>query len=492
MLWPLTGWGAFPNWVLVVFTVLDMVIRLAALGIVPGNRRPTTAMAWLLAIFLIPLVGLPLFLMFGSYRLSGRRFRQQAEVNQEVWEATQELKEPRSEMEAPTWVHSAAELNRTLGALPMLDGNSVELLPGYTESIKAMTEAVRGAREYVNVEFYIMAKDEVTGELFEALQEAAARGVTVRLLFDHIGTLRVAGYRKFLRWLKGSGIEWRRMLPILPVHGQWRRIDLRNHRKILVVDGHVAFTGSQNLIEPGYLRPSSRRSGRGWVELMARLEGPIVTALNVVFATDWYSETDELLRQELFTPATVTESGPMTCQVVPSGPGFQAENNLRLFNTLIYSAVKRLSICSPYFVPDDSLLYAITTAAQRGVDVELFVSEQGDQFLVHHAQRSYYQALLQAGVRIHLYPKPMVLHAKFFTVDDKVAVLGSSNLDMRSFSLNLEVSLMMLGDDIVPKLLDIADSYREVSRELTLDEWVRRPRAERYVDNVCRLTATLQ
>jgi cardiolipin synthase len=355
-----------------------------------------------------------------------------------------------------------------------------------------MTEAVRGAREYVNVEFYIMANDEVTGELFEALREAAGRGVTVRLLFDHIGTLRVAGYRKFLRWLQPSGIQWHRMLPILPFRGQWRRVDLRNHRKILVVDGHVAFTGSQNLIEPGYLRPSSRRSGREWVELMARLEGPIVTALNAVFATDWYTETDELLRQELFTPATVPATGPMTCQVVPSGPGFQGENNLRLFNTLIYSAVERLSICSPYFVPDDSLLYAITTAAQRGVDVELFVSEQGDQFLVHHAQRSYYQALLQAGVRIYLYPKPMVLHAKFFTVDDEVAVLGSSNMDMRSFSLNLEVSLMMLGDGIVPKLLAVAETYRRVSRELSLEEWVQRPRAERYVDNVCRLTATLQ
>ncbi|WP_312856829.1 cardiolipin synthase [Arthrobacter mobilis] len=492
MLWPLAGWGAFPNWVLVLFGILDMVIRLAALGIVPGNRRPTTAMAWLLAIFLIPLVGLPLFLMFGSYKLSSRRLRQQAEINQKVLEATRELKEPRSAMEAPTWVHSAAELNRTLGSFPVLDGNTVQLFADYRASIAAMTEAVRQAREYVNVEFYIMAKDEVTDELFEALQEAARRGVTVRLLFDHIGTLRVAGYRKFLRWLKQSGIQWHRMLPIFPVRGQWRRVDLRNHRKILVVDGHVAFTGSQNLIEPGYLRASSRRTGRGWVELMARLEGPIVTALNVVFATDWYSETDELLAHELFTPSSVTESGPMTCQVVPSGPGFEAENNLRLFNTLIYSAVERLSVCSPYFVPDDSLLYAITTAAQRGVDVELFVSEQGDQFLVHHAQRSYYQALLQAGVRIYLYPKPMVLHAKFLTVDGYVGVLGSSNLDMRSFSLNLEVSLMMLGDDIVPRLLEIADSYRKVSRELTLDEWARRPRGERYIDNVCRLTATLQ
>ena len=136
---------------------------------------------------------------------------------------------------------------------------------------------------------------------------------------------------------------------------------------------------------------------------------------------------------------------------MPSGPGFITENNLRLFNTLIYSAQHRISICSPYFVPDDSLLYAVTTAAQRGVDVELFVSEKGDQFLVHHAQQSYYKALLEAGVRIYLYRAPFVLHAKHFTIDDEVAVLGSSNMDMRSFSLNLEVSVMLLGADIVQR-----------------------------------------
>jgi len=163
-----------------------------------------------------------------------------------------------------------------------------------------------------------------------------------------------------------------------------------------------------------------------------------------------------------------------------------------LFNTLIYSAQHRISICSPYFVPDDSLLYAITTAAQRGVDVELFVSEKGDQFLVHHAQRSYYEALLGAGVRIYLYRAPYVLHAKHFTIDDEVAVLGSSNMDMRSFSLNMEVSVMLLGAETVNLMRAVESTYREVSRELTLDDWMDRPPLAKYVDNVARLTATLQ
>ncbi len=182
---------------------------------------------------------------------------------------------------------------------------------------------------------------------------------------------------------------------------------------------------------------------------MARVEGPVVNALNVLFATDWYSETGVKLSEEIGTsPPT---AGEIEAQVIPSGPGFATENNLRAFTTLIYSAQRRLSITSPYFVPDESLLYAVTTAAQRGVEVELLVSEAGDQFMVFHAQRSYYEALLRAGVRIYLYPEPWILHSKFFSVDDDVAVLGSSNMDMRSFGLNYEVSLMLLGPEVVAR-----------------------------------------
>jgi cardiolipin synthase len=195
----------------------------------------------------------------------------------------------------------------------------------------------------------------------------------------------------------------------------------------------------------------------------------------------------------LAAPAPDTPDGiEVTGQVIASGPGFATENNLRAFTTLIYSARKRLSITSPYFVPDESLLYAITTTAQRGVDVELFVSAAGDQFMVYHAQRSYYEALLRAGVRIYLYPAPYVLHSKFFSVDDDVAVLGSSNMDMRSFALNYEVSLMLLGPEIVARIREVEDTYRSLSAELTLEEWLARGRKESYIDNVMRLTAALQ
>ncbi|WP_284977364.1 cardiolipin synthase [Arthrobacter sp. efr-133-TYG-104] len=480
------------TWLLTVWAIVEVGLRIVLLGVIPGNRRPTTAMAWLLTVFLVPSVGFILFLLFGNFRLSKRRRQQQEDVNRRVRAVTDGLAEAGSEYAGPEWVTSAGELNRRLGSLPMVDGNKVELIPGYEESIKAMTEAIKGAKNYVNAEFYIMSSDFLTNDLLTELEKAADRGVTVRLLFDHIGTLRIKGYRRLIRRLRASQVQWKRMLPLLPIHGQWRRPDLRNHRKIMVIDGEIAFTGSQNLIEPSYNNPKHRKVGRKWVELMSRLEGPIVSTLNVVFATDWLSETDESLEDQLRLPTQPPPPGNVTAQVVPSGPGFATENNLRLFNTLIYSAQHRISICSPYFVPDDSLLYAITTAAQRGVDVELFVSEKGDQFLVHHAQRSYYEALLEAGVRIYLYRAPYVLHAKHFTIDDEVAVLGSSNMDMRSFSLNMEVSVMLLGAETVNLMRSVESTYREVSRELMLDDWMDRPALAKYVDNVARLTATLQ
>ena len=477
------------GWIAVTLWLVDLLVKLVALGVVPRNRRPSSGMAWLLLIMVIPLLGFAVFLMLGRTKLERRRNEQQAEVNALVAARTEHVPSWGEDLAGPAYLHSAALLNRNLGALPLTSGNALELLPGYSDSMRAMAEAVDRAESYVHVEFYISAWDEVTAPVFEAMQRAVDRGVAVRLLFDHLGSRGIPGYKEFVARLDTTGIEWHAMLPIRPLKGQWRRPDLRNHRKILVVDGDVAFTGSQNLIEPGYNKPRNHQAGREWVELVVRVEGPTVNALEVLFETDWYSETGVKLGLVRVVPPT---AGDVTAQVVPSGPGFVTENNLRLFTTLIYSAQERLSITSPYFVPDESLLYAVTTAAQRGVDVELFVSEEGDQFMVFHAQRSYYEALLRAGVKIYFYPAPSILHSKFFSVDDDVAVIGTSNLDMRSFALNYEVSLMALGPEVVAAVRAVEDSYRKVSRLLTLEEWVARSRGSAYVDNVMRLTAALQ
>lgn len=471
---------------------LEIGVVVAALGVIPGNRRPSTGMAWLILVIAVPLFGLLAFLLFGSTRVEGTRREKQQRVNATIHDRTAAIAELGEHRPEPAYVASVAVLNRRLGALPAVPGNRADLFPDYGGSIAAMTESVDTAEHFVHVQFYISAWDEVTAPFFEALVRAAARGVSVRFLFDHLGSRGIPVYKEMLARLERTGIEWHRMMPLDPLRGRMRRPDLRNHRKILVVDGVVGFTGSQNLIEPSYNKPAHRKAGRQWVELVTRVRGPVVAELNAVFLTDWYSETGVVLEDTMVGIDGLGREGGLVGQVVPSGPGFATENNLRMFTTLIYGAQRRLSITSPYFIPDESLLYAITTAAQRGVDVELFVNEQADQFMVHHAQRSYYQALLETGVRIWLYPAPYVLHSKHFSVDDDVAVIGSSNMDLRSFALNYEVSLMLTGPGIVEGVRKVEDTYRSLSRELTATEWDERSRGSRYIDNVMRLTSALQ
>jgi cardiolipin synthase len=254
----------------------------------------------------------------------------------------------------------------------------------------------------------------------------------------------------------------------------------------------VGFTGSQNLIDASYDTKGNLKRGLQWHELMMRVEGPVVRELDAVFATDWYSEAGVILPLDSSAIGVSHHSALVDAQVLPSGPSFDNDNNLKLYATLIHKAERRVSITSPYFVPDESILMAIVTAAARGLSVELFVSEVGDQSMVYHAQRSYYEALLRAGVRIYLYRAPKVLHSKHFTIDEEVAVIGSSNMDVRSFSLNMEVSVLVHGRDFVDAIRGIEDGYRVESRELQLEDWIRRPVAQKVFDNLARLTASLQ
>ena len=182
----------------------------------------------------------------------------------------------------------------------------------------------------------------------------------------------------------------------------------------------------------------------------------------------------------------------MTCQLVPSGPGFPVENNLQVFLSLLYAARERIIITSPYFVPDDSMLRGLLAATGRGVHVELFVSEIGDQGLVWHAQRSYYEALLGAGVQIYCYPAPFILHAKHFSIDDEVALIGSSNMDMRSFGLNSEISMMVHSRSFVAEMREIERGYRDISTRLTSARWQQEPRKATVLDGLARLTSALQ
>ena len=475
-----------------VLVLLDLVIRIIAIIVVPRNRRPTAGMAWLLAIFFIPYLGILFFLLIGNPKLPKARRAKQDEVDRFIRDSTHGVERVSDSTKWPSWFEGVVQLNRNLGAMPLIGSNSARLIGDYQASLDAMTDAVGRATRYVHVEFYIFAYDSTTARFFDALGHAVARGVEVRVLLDHIASRRVKGYRRTIRRLNDMGVEWRLMLPIMPFKGKYQRPDLRNHRKILVVDGEIGYLGSQNVVDRSYHKRSNIRRGLKWKELVVRVEGPIVSGLEAIFATDWYLETGEPPMREIVPLGQDGEAQNLDCQVVPSGPGYSNENNLKLFLALMYAARERIILTSPYFVPDEAMLRAISGATQRGVHVELFVSEIGDQALVYHAQRSYYEALLRAGVKIWLYRAPYILHSKHFTIDDDVAVIGSSNMDIRSFELNMEVSLLVRGASFVGEMRAVEDGYRRDSRELTLDEWLRQPIRSTVLDNLARLTSALQ
>ncbi len=475
-----------------VFVLVDLILRVVAVIVVPRNRRPQTAMAWLLAIFALPVPGFLLFLLLGNRNLSKRRREKQREINEYIINTTDGIDRVSSDPPWPAYLAPIVELNRNLGAMPMVGGNDAKLYPHYEASLEAMTNSISDAKKYVHIEFYILALDSTTEPFFDALEEArAARRRGAGAARPH--RLRALGG---LQEDEEAPHEDRRALGAdaagAAAQGQVAAPRPAQPPQALVIDGLIAFTGSQNFIDSSYNLKKNIKRGLHWKDLMARFEGPIVSGINALFVTDWYSETDELLTRETEDIGHVEHADPMDAQVVPSGPGFEGENNLRLFNALIYAATKKVIITSPYFVPDDSMLYAITTAAQSGLDVQLFASEIGDQFMVFHAQRSYYEELLRAGVRIFLYPAPTILHAKHFTIDDEVSVIGSSNMDMRSFSLDYEISIMVRGHGFVEELREVEEEYRAVCRELTLEEWLKRPRRVKVLDNTMRLTAALQ
>ena len=493
------------TWVLpansaIIALVIDMSIRLVALFVVPRNRKPTSGMAWLLAIFFLPVPGIILFLIIGSNRLPRGRVAKQDKIHQLIAEVADrselEFEDqhvgPDDDTDANPWLHDITVLGRNLGAQPMLSGNSATISRDYDGSIADMAAEIRAAKRYVHIEFYILSYDKATADFFEAIREATARGVTVRVLLDHIAAVRAPGNRKTVRMLKQVGAEWSYMLPVRPWRWQYQRPDLRNHRKIMVVDGKVGFMGSQNLVDSTYNKKSNVRRGLHWKDLMVRVEGPVVLGLNAVFVSDWYLETDELLSEEWVLEAVEHCDQNLHCQVLPSGPGFSDENNLQVFVSLMYMARKRVSITSPYFVPESSIMNALRAATARGVEVELFVSEIGDQPMVYHAQRSYYEELLKAGVRIFMFKPPYILHSKHFTVDDSVAVIGSSNMDERSFSLNMEISMVVYSEIFVRELDEVVAYYHENSRELTMEEWSKQPLRSQLLDNLSRLTSALQ
>jgi len=449
---------------------------------VPQRRTTAAARTWLLLIFLVPWPGLLLYWLFGRIHVPRLRVEEQQRASRQIRTAQAQMAaSPTIAPELPPRLEPIAKLAAHLGDFEPVGGNAVELLRDYAGSIDRLIADIESARHHVHLLSYIFEPDATGRRVADAIARTAKRGVKCRVLMDAVGSRRAL--HRLGPSLRAAGVEVQAALPVGFFRRNAARFDLRNHRKLTVVDGHTGYIGSQNISNPGFVKDYPNE------ELVLRVTGPVVAQLQAVFLADNYFETSALIpEKELFPDPKRT--GNSTAHVVPSGPGYKHENGQELIIALLYSARERVGITTPYFVPDEPFLLAIRSAALRGVALHLVVSRHANQTLTQFAQRSYYDALLDAGVNIHLY-KPHFLHAKHLTVDDGVAVVGSTNIDIRSFALNAEINIVIYDPEVVAGLRAIQEDYFAHSDILTAEKWGRRPLLVKVAQNTARLADSL-
>lgn len=468
-----------------LYVASEWVLRLVMLFYVPQQRTPAAARAWLLLIFFLPWAGVLLYAIFGRAYLPRQRLEMQAAVSHLVRELQPRIlgRTLTAEPDLPPQFGPAVALSRTLADFAICRGNRVELIADYRGALDRLLDDIARARHHVHLLYYIF-RDDATGQrVAAALAEAARRGVKCRLLAD--GYASFFSFRRLAPRLRADGIEATLLMPPSLWGRKSVRLDLRNHRKIAVIDGQVGYVGSQNIVD------SDANRGLTNEELVARLTGPVVRQLQAVFLADRYYEVEAMPgepREELLPE--VAEIGQSLAQVMPSGPGYHHGSTQELMIALIHAASSRVVLTTPYFMPDESFLLALTMAAARGVQVDLVVSRHSNKPIVQLAQQSNYDNLLEAGAHIHLYYGNF-LHAKHATIDDGVALIGSSNLDIRSFALNNEVTVVVYDPAVVSALAAIQARYIAESEQVDAAQWAKRSIAARAAQNIARLADSL-
>ena len=468
-----------------LYYISEWVIRLLMLPIVTRRRQPNAALAWLAVIFFIPWVGLILYLMIGESTLSQRRLKRRARIVNGL-KLRDRLTGQGADVVRPEIApdqHDLALLSERIGGIQALGGNAVEMLTDSDDVIERIIADVDAARDHVHMVFYIFAPDETGERVGAALVRAAARGVRVRLLVDAVASRLML--RDMAPRLRAGGVETLASLPVDPIRERLARVDLRNHRKVVVIDGRIGYTGSQNIVNADY----GKKGVGAWVDLMVRLEGPAVLQLQEVFFEDWASET-RLPPEGASCFPHIEPVGDVPVQTVPSGPALHTEAFGQLTVAAINEAASRVILTTPYFVPDEPLMLALRLAVLRGASVDLVLPLRGDHPLVAATSRAYFDELLRASIRVHLY-RDGLLHSKTISVDDAFAFVGSGNLDIRSFKLNFEVTMLLYGPAPAKRLREIQLGYIERSDHLDPEVAHKRGWIKRTVDDVAKLMSPL-
>ncbi len=473
-----------------ILTIVEWAIRLIMVPVILRRRFPsaTYAVTWLSVIFFIPEIGLIFYLMFGSNRLGRKRVKLHRQVILQM-RSDKRLAGQKRHIHRPTIDDSQLPLilqAEQIGGMQILGGNHVELINDYRVTVDRLIADIDAATHHVHLLFYIFADDQTGRRVAEALVRAQKRGVQCKVLADAAASRATFHVRGLVHYFQQNQIRAIPMLPVNPIRRKLARLDLRNHRKVAIIDGRIGYTGSQNIVNPDY----GLRNTPNFVDLMGRFTGLVVNQLQIVFLEDWAFETGEELDDPAYLPDQPA-TGDVSAQTVPTGPSEDEVDALpRVLLTAFHAARRRIVITTPYLVPDEPTFLALAMAADRGVEVDLVVPERCDHPLVDAAAKSYYEPLMKAGINLHLHQNG-ILHAKTTTVDDSFALLGTSNMDIRSFYLNFEVNVLMYGAPVTRALRAEQMRYIQESRKLTLEQWMQRPSWRRYLDSAAALLSPL-
>jgi cardiolipin synthase len=473
--------------------VVSLFFWAVALALVPfvlvRRKEPSATVAWILTLLFLPPLGATLFLLFGRdrVRLPARRKRElDAIVRAQVAASLDEIPEGDRTSQIP--VESPLEralfrVGARLTNLRATSGNRVDVLIDGNAMYECLGAAIDAARHHVHAQYYLIRND-ATGSWFrDRLIAAAQRGVHVRLLIDGFGCFALGP--AWRRPLRRAGVRIGEFLPMRSVLLQ--PVNLRNHRKIVVIDGETAFTGGFNI---GDEYRGHMRGVGGWRDVHIRIEGPAAQELQRVFFQDWAFATNEPIEPSQYFPRVTIARGDATIAIVPSGPDTRTEAIHRLFFGAIVGAEREVLVTTPYFVPTESLTVAMELAAMRGVDLKVLLPGRSNHSVTFHAGRSFYSQLLDAGVDLREY-LPGIVHAKTLVADGKVALVGSANMDLRSFRLNFEVHALVHDATTATTLRDAFYSEVADSQRVDLAAWHARPWTLRVKEGAARLVSPL-
>jgi len=456
--------GPFTGAIFLTLHVLIMIVLIARVLLRP-HREPASRIAWVVVIIALPVLGILAYIMLGETNIGRRRVERKRAVLSRLPDVTDApgADAGNLKVDVPQRYAHLFQVGQSVNGFEPIGGNRAHLMPDSNTTITSLVADIDAAKDHVHLLFYIWLPDNNGRKVVEALKRAAARGVTCRAMADGMGS-RIIIHSEHWQAMREAGIRLASALPIgnpllRPLKG---RIDLRNHRKIVVIDNHITYCGSQNCADPEFL---VKEKYAPWVDAMIRFEGPIVRQNQHLFAGDWMAEVDEDIGDLIRQPIPPNPPG-LPAQVIGTGPTVRCSAMPEMFESLMYTARRKLTISTPYYVPDEAMQAALCASARRGVDTTLIFPARNDSWIVGAASRSYYGDLLAAGVRIFEYEGGL-LHTKSLTLDGEITLIGSANMDRRSFELNYENNILFYDRSLTADMRQRQKSYIAKSKPVT-------------------------